>query len=523
MNHIRYFIGLDISTQTISAMLIGVAEESGAPTELVISSAWMDSRLCRDEISRKSPRIWIDLVRDCISRLKKKTREAELVEGIGVSTTFPSCFIILKDGSIDPEFVSLYDNSSDEGLCEGAYEAALGDAELETLNRMWPGNAAIGLAHLVRSHGLDLNMAARIVPASTAFACELLRTAGCGVDASDVVTDLTQAAISGLYDPRSGKPVPPAVARLVEQACPGIDIERLRTLLPGIAPSWRNIIPNGALRSVRALLGLPKLRSISIGAGDSALGALALASDRNTVINVRGSSDSPMIMVDAPRPRDGERETVLHYPMPTAVSLSDQPWCVVAPLLRTGRVWDWVRRLRFADDDPDADARLEEMAVAAYARGGNHPVFNTALGGERAPDWDPLATGSISGLVEAHGIGDIALAALEGMSKTLSVCIDLMEKRYRVRTTNMLVVGGPARNALWNRITQAHTGKKTFATTFSDASLLGAALLGYAAAHDGLEPDEMISKRLAALSKLSSEHELISPVGVGALVDLDKE
>ncbi len=187
-------------------------------------------------------------------------------------------------------------------------------------------------------------------------------------------------------------------------------------------------------------------------------------------------------------------------------------------MLRSGRVWDWVRNLRFEAGDPDADAKLEALALEAFhvkheGGHGDPPLqFSTALGGERAPHWDAKAVGSIVGLVESHGIGDIALAALEGMSGTLGDCIKLMESRYEVRTSKLLLVGGPARNRLWNAITQAGTGKQTFATTFSDASLLGAALLGYAALYDGSETDRRISERLLAISRLSSGHPLVAPV-----------
>lgn len=519
MSSIRHTIGIDVSTQTITAMLIGVVEENGSPAELVISGAWTESRPCADDLSRKSPAVWVELARECIAGLKRKAREAETAEAVGVSTTFPGCFAILSDGAIDPRFVSLYDNTNDAGVCEGGFEDELGAAESETLNRMWPGNTAIGLVHLVKSRGFTLDAAAKIVLPNTAFAWELTRAAGHELDPDDLITDFTQASIGGLHDCRTGEAVPPGVARLLKQVAPEIDAAQLRRMLPALAPSWRNVIHGDAIGPVRELLGLPKLRSVSIGGGDSALGGLALMSGRDTVINVRGSSDSPMIVIDSLRERATPRETVLHYPLPTATSFGDSPWCVVAPLLRSGRVWDWVRRLRFADDDAAADAKLEALALEALRSGRpqSRPSFHTALGGERAPDWNSQATGRIEGLVESHGIGDIALAAMEGMSRTLSECIALMEERYEARTEKMLLVGGPARNALWNSITQERTGKKTFATTFSDASLLGAALLGYAALYDAIEPDGAIARRLIAVSRLSSGHELISPVRVGGI------
>lgn len=515
MNPIRHLIGIDISTQTVSAILIGVLESDSRPVELIISSAWVESLPCRDEISRKSVDVWVDLVRDCIRRLKRKAKEAEVAEAIGISTTFPGCFTILRDGRIDPRFVSLYDNTNDAGICGGSYDIELGRAESETCNRMWPGNMAIGLAHLMRSMGLTLDMAAGVVPPNTAFAHQLLRSAGYDGGCGELVTDFSHLGISGLYDARSGEPVPPGVADLLEKAVPGIDIGMLKNLLAKPVPSWRNCVPAGAMPALRKLLGLQELKSVSVGAGDSPLGALALLSDRDTIINVRGSSDSPMIVIDSPKPHLGTREVVLHYPMPTAVGLNDAPWCVVAPMLRSGRVWDWVRGLRFDIDDPTADEALENLALQAAQKEDRLPVvFDTALGGERAPNWDAAASGALTGLVESHQIGDIALAALEGMSRTLGDCIKLMEQRYESSHEKMLLVGGPAKNALWNWITQQQTGKKIYATTFSDASLLGAALLGYGAMYDGCETDDLVAGRLKALSKLSARHELVAPLPI---------
>lgn len=516
MNPIRYILGIDISTQTIRAILVGVVEEDGRPAELMISGEWAESRPCRDELSRKSPSLWLDTVRDCISGLKSKIAEAGMAESIGVSTTFPGCFNIALDGAVNPDLASLYDNSSDAGVCGGEFEEALGEAESDTVNRMWPGNMAIGLAALVKN-GSSLADTGKIVPPNTAFAHELLKLAGFPIAASDLFSDFTETAISGLYDAHTGEPLPAGVRALLGRVMPKVPMDHLFGLLCRTAPSWRNVVSPEAMPAVRELLGLPCLNAVSIGAGDSPLGALALMRDRDTVINVRGSSDSPMIVVDAPRKRSGPRETVLHYPLPTATAMSDSPWCVVAPMLRSGRVWDWVRGLRFAEGGAGADAQLETLALEAMQSARGRLSFDTALGGERAPLWDPHATGMLTGLTEAHTIGDIALAALLDMTQKLASCIRMMEDRYDTKTSNMLLVGGPARNRLWNSITQNYTGKTTFATTFSDASLLGAGLLGYAAAYDGIEPDPAVSRRLMALSRLSSNHPLLAPVPVEQL------
>ncbi|MCX8052980.1 MAG: FGGY-family carbohydrate kinase [Armatimonadetes bacterium] len=86
-----------------------------------------------------------------------------------------------------------------------------------------------------------------------------------------------------------------------------------------------------------------------------------------------------------------------------------------------------------------------------------------------------------------------------------------MESRYGLKLLNLLLAGGPVRNSLWNRVTGAIVGKKTFITEFCDASLLGAAMLGYASSYDGREPDQAISRRLRSLSKIATRHPLVKP------------
>ncbi len=525
MAETRWVLGIDISTQTITAMLLGVAEVSGSPSEVVISGDWIASRSYADGADRKTPAAWVGSVRECISELKKKFRETELVESIGLSTTFPGAFPVLRTRGLDPDLVSLYDNTDDGGTADPEFEELLGCAESETLNRMWPGNMAIGMAHLVRSAGLRLEDVAVVAPPNTAFAHALLNECGQRPDPAELVSDFTQTAISGLYDARTGAPAPPGVLDVLKRAVPGQDWGTLADLLPRAEPSWRNVVPKESLDAVRTLTGLPDLKAISIGAGDSALGALALSAGPDVIVNVRGSSDSPAVVVESPRGRTTLRETVLHYPLPSVTSLKDSPWCVVAPMLRSGRVWDWVRNLGFPGGGADADRELEALAVDALKKRLRSPDgslersplrFVPALGGERAPDWDVRATGTLAGLIESHGVGDIALAALEGMSVSLRACLTSIEERYAVEPDRLLLVGGPTRNALWSWVTAILTDKRTFASTFSDASVLGAALIGYAASLDGELNDGAVSERLASAARLAASDPLIRPAPIGA-------
>lgn len=523
MHNTRYAIGLDISTQTVTAALAGVDETDTAPTQLVMDDGWRVGRRCSTDQERRSPGVWVELARQCIADLAATVPEAASARGLGISTTFPGILSVDIHGSVLPGFVSLYDNLEDAGLCGGAFESELARAEDDTLNRLWPGSMAVGLVHLVKDLGLRLENLHALVPPNTAFALALLIAAGVSVDPRRLKSDFTQTIIGGLYDSRSGQPLPQGVRDLLAASAPAIDLSVLDSLLPEAVPSWTNVVPDEHLYAVRSLLGLPELEAVSVGAGDSALGTLALLPGPNTVLNVRGSSDTPIMVVNnPPGKRTTNREIVLHYPMVTAPSISQAEWCIAAPILRTGRVWDWVKRLRFAEDDPSSDSELERMVIEALekrqgrtgASGGADLRFCTALGGERAPCWDPRAVGSISGLVESHSLGDIALAALEGTSLTLRECIEVMEERCGHRSSELVLAGGPARNAAWNWVTRLITRKETFAATCSEVSVLGAALLGYAASYSGTERDDEVSIRLRKLSYISSHHHMLRPLPV---------
>ncbi len=518
--HTDYFLGLDISTQTVTALIIGVSSRDGIPAEIILEPDWRSLRPWGSESDRKSPDVWVELARQAIDELKSRCAHAREVRALGVSTAFPGIFAILRDGSIHPQFVSLYDNTSDAGVPDEVFHDLLAAAEDDTMNRMWPGNMAIGLAHLVKDCGLPLREVSALVPPNTAFSYALARACRADVDLRALPTDFTQAIISGLYDARTALPVPEGVAKFLKSFLPSMDGAQVAQLLPRAVPSWRNSVPSSVLGDVREAFGLPHLKAISVGAGDSPLGALALGAGGDNVLNVRGSSDSPVLTVPSIKPRRTPRETVLHYPLPTVTSPSDSPWCVVAPMLRSGRVWDWVKRLRFTEEDSDADAHLEALATEALKRrfeAGVPPIsFDTALGGERAPDWDAHATGRIQGLVEQHGLGDIALAALEGLSVRLRCCVGLMESRYEMSAPKLVLAGGPAKNDLWSWITGLFLGKQTYRSGFTDASVLGAAMLGYATSLDGLHPDAEISRRLRLLAALATQHPAVRAYPVAA-------
>ena len=110
------------------------------------------------------------------------------------------------------------------------FEKELGRAEADTFNRVWPGNVAVGLLRLAASGGLDFGKLSAIVPPNTAFAHTLLRMAEFSQDPAQLFSDFTQTVISGLYDARTGSPLPQGTLDLLAAAAPDVRWDRLRAL-----------------------------------------------------------------------------------------------------------------------------------------------------------------------------------------------------------------------------------------------------------------------------------------------------
>ncbi len=507
----RWVVGLDISTQSVSALLVGIESADKDVCRLLLDINARAHASFPSESSRKDPDCWVDMLADLIRDLKARHCETSLVESIGVSTTFPGTFPILDDGKVKASAVRLYDNQ-DVGALD-VNDGVPPIVEHTTANRVWPGTMLAAVCSLLESGQLNLSDTAAILPCNTAFAYTLLSRAGCCPDPRALPSDFTNTVIGCLYDAHSYKPVPEPVAHLIKNVTGSDAGDSLSRMLPRAKPSWTNVIDDECVSRVASLLDLPRLQAVSIGCGDSALGTLPFAARSNQIVNVRGSSDTPIATIDHLRQAGSRRENVLHFPTAYCADPGRDHWHVAAPILRTGRVWDWVKSLRGGEGELDADSRLETLAREAFLRTPpqSRLGFTGSLGGERAPLWEPDATASIAGLRPSHGIGDIALAALINLSNRLAQCVDVIRERYDSDFDEMILAGGPTANSLWNWITQTTLGLRVRVTPFTDSTLLGAAILGYGSLASLTSTPKDVADLIRDTAELASTHELVSP------------
>jgi xylulokinase len=117
--------------------------------------------------------------------------------------------------------------------------------------------------------------------------------------------------------------------------------------------------------------------------------------------------------------------------------------------------------------------RLAEAAPVGAAS----LFFLPYLEGERAPIWDPNASGAFIGIRTLHNEGHFIRAVLEGVAYGLLEILELVEDTAKLRLEPIVVTGGSARVDLWNSIKADVWGRSIVVTRNVHSAVLGAAML----------------------------------------------
>jgi xylulokinase len=115
--------------------------------------------------------------------------------------------------------------------------------------------------------------------------------------------------------------------------------------------------------------------------------------------------------------------------------------------------------------------------AAACDRSTGRVGFLPHLQGERAPLWDPFARGTFIGLTTDTGLGDLALAVLEGVGYSARLLFEAAEQAANNAYRYLLFCGGGARSDLWAQIRADILGVALHRLNFPNVGSLGAAIL----------------------------------------------
>jgi sugar (pentulose or hexulose) kinase len=141
-----------------------------------------------------------------------------------------------------------------------------------------------------------------------------------------------------------------------------------------------------------------------------------------------------------------------------------------------GLVVAWCRSLA----GPQAQAADIERLASKAVLGSNGLTFLPYIVGERAPVWDPDATGAFVGVTVRSGLPEFLRAALEGVAFNLRQIMELVGPAGANPRSPVRATGGPARMHLWNQIKADVFGRPLEVPQEPEVGILGAAMVAAA-------------------------------------------
>lgn len=386
------------------------------------------------------------------------------VAGIGVSSACPTT--IFMDGELCPlRPAVLYLDHRSMDVVRDFAERYGGEEHFSAAGNR-PGSSTSWMANLVwlRDNEPDVWKRVRLVSLLGGFLCAKMT--------GKPVVDWTQASYSGGFrvaHPEGGWD---------EELLARWDVDS--SVLAEVGWSCR---PAGTLgKEAAAAMGISPGATVAYGAADTAASAFALGMRSfGDVFESAGTSGVITFCLDKPRFDDAFMNRCHIFP---------GRWLAHGAMSTLGGAFSWLRKQIW----PDVESLEELQRLAAESSpGANGVVFLPYLAGERSPIWDPEASGMWLGLRMDNCRSDLVRAVFEGTAFGLKQIIERGKNFWNCNPTQLLGVGGGARNRLWAEIKSDILGVEYLCADEPDAAAWGAALVGGIAAgvFDGTDDPEI--------------------------------
>lgn len=391
--------------------------------------------------------------------LREVAQRAGPVAGVGLSTTCPTTIVLDADDRPLRGGIVYLDGRADALLREvigpdaTAYQTRTGNRA--SSSTCWAAN----LTWLQR-HEPDLWKRVRRVAMLNTF-LGLRMTGRAGIEP-------TQASYSGLMDVR------------VPEAAWSSDLFQLWRVDPGLVPGLVSCHAalGGITATAAAATDLPAGTPVALGAADTAAAALAVGLQHGgEAFESVGTSGVITFCLD--QPSFDVSFLNRHHVRPGH-------WLAHGAMSTLGGAFGWLQGKVWPD--VRSFAEFEHLATASVP-GANGLVFLPYLAGERSPIWDAEASGAWIGLRLHHTRSDMVRAVFEGGALALRQILDIARHQWGSCPTELVGVGGGARSRFWAQIKADVLGLTYHMATLTDASAIGAALLGGVAAgtYSGLD------------------------------------
>ena len=411
-----YYLGLDIGTSSVKALLIDAAQRVVA-----VGNAALEVSRPHPLWSEQNPEDWWRATLAAVAEVRAAAPEAwRGLSGIGLSGQMHGATLL--DGAMRVLRPAILWNDGRSGAECAELHRLVPDLAVRAGNIAMPGFTAPKLLW-VRRHEPDIFAATATVllpkdyirfRLTGALVSDMSDAAGTlWLDVSARAWDDTLLAATGLR--RAHMP------DLVEGS------QESATLSAGLAVDWgvgRVPVAGGGGDNAASAVGIGAVRPgegfLSLGTS----GVLFAVTDR---------------YVSAP-------ERTLHafcHALPGR-------WHGMSVILSAAAALSWVAALVGAPDIGVLLGRVETWATVAAKRY-DAPIFLPYLSGERTPHNDPMANGLFAGLRAGHGPEALVYAVLEGVAFALADGLDVLTTAG-APLTSCLLVGGGTRSRLWGQM-----------------------------------------------------------------------
>jgi xylulokinase len=223
--------------------------------------------------------------------------------------------------------------------------------------------------------------------------------------------------------------------------------------------------------------GLAPGTPISIGAGDQSAGAVGAGIVQNGRVSVSlGTAGAVTAYLDKPFRDPAAKTMVTSHPIHGC-------WLLEGYQAAAASVYRWYRDEFGGTEVLEADRssvdfyELMNTKVDKVPPGANGLLVMPYFAGAATPRYNPAARGMILGLTFAHDRFAVARAFMEGICMDMRDMLNSM-KNSGVNVNEARILGGPTRSEVWNQIQANVYGIPVSSLKVSDATVLGAAVLG---------------------------------------------
>jgi xylulokinase len=283
--------------------------------------------------------------------------------------------------------------------------------------------------------------------------------------ADEYVVDFNDAGFFGFFDSTEGR-------------WDGTLLDRFampREILPIPLPSGTPVARISTAAAKR--IGLAEGTPVAVGAGDQSAGAVGAGVVRKGLVSISmGTAGAVAAFLDTPFRDPGARTLVTAHPI-------EGRWLLEGYQAAAASVYRWFKEQLGALDAVEAERSggsfytVMNEKVAAVPAGSRGLLVLPYFASAATPRYNPSARGTILGLTFSHDRYTLARAFMEGITLDMKDMVSSMV-RSGVTVTEARLLGGPTRSRVWNQIQADVYGVPVTTLKVTDATVLGAAILG---------------------------------------------